>query len=185
MKRSGNINDALNALNENKLCILPTDTILGLFSSTKSFAVHKIFDAKKRDYSKPLAIFVPSTEEIARYGIETEDSRKFANENLPGAYTILLHATDYAKNLLCPQLISSDGKIGIRIPNQKQILEITKSVIICGTSVNISGQEFATSEIPNEIESRVEFFLETNQHLSQTPSTIIDFTQEGKIIRSV
>ena len=170
------------SLQNGNLCILPTDTILGLFSATSHFAVEKIFSTKKRSLSKPLAIFLPNVSEIGKYGIESEESRTFAKNNLPGAYTILLKATSFAKQNLSPLLISRDGKIGIRIPNNADILQVTKEIIICGTSVNVSGEDFAKEEnIPQEIANCVEFLLQNKDNPSQmanTPSTIIDFSGE-------
>jgi L-threonylcarbamoyladenylate synthase len=179
MKQIHSLEEIKKSLKKGHLSVLPTDTILGIFTdATNHDAVVKIFKTKKRDFSKPLAIFLPTIEKIQKYGIETESSKKFVKENLPGAFTILLQATDFAKSMLSPLLISSDGKIGIRIPKQNNIITLTKEVIICGTSVNISGQEFAKEEIPAEIAENVEFLLmDSSQNLSQKPSTIVDFTQ--------
>lgn len=169
-------------LYNNKLCVMPTDTILGIFANANSQdAVRQIFVAKKRETSKPLAIFLPNIQEISKFGIETDMSKKFVQENLPGAYTILLQATDFAKNNLPSELIAFDdiigGKIGIRIPMQKDILEITKDIIICGTSVNVSGNDFAKDDVPNEIEPFIDtFFTKDIKNMQQKPSTIIDFS---------
>ena len=181
-----NVTESLGKIKESlqngNLCILPTDTILGLFSSTSHFAVEKVFSTKKRSSNKPLAIFLPNVTEIEKYGIESKESRAFAKNKLPGAYTILLKATNFAKQHLSPLLISSDGKIGIRIPNNADILQLTKEIIICGTSVNVSGENFAKEEsIPQEIANCVEFFLqnkEASSIMANTPSTIIDFSGE-------
>ena len=173
------------SLQNGNLCILPTDTILGLFSSTSNLPVEKVFSVKKRSFDKPLAIFLPDIYEIEKYGIEGEESRTFAKNNLPGAYTILLKATDFAKQNLSPLLISSDGKIGIRIPNNADILQLTREVIVCGTSVNVSGENFASEEnIPQEIANCVVFLFKnekTPHKMANTPSTIIDFSGESAV----
>lgn len=182
MEQTTSLKEIKESLQNGNLCILPTDTILGIFSSaTNHNAVRKIFTTKKRDLSKPLAIFLPHIEDIAKYAVETESSRTFSQKNLPGGYTILLHATEFAKKTLSPLLISNDGKIGIRIPMQEDILQLTKEVIICGTSVNVSGQEFAKETIPHEIAQHVDVHYASNGKMSQTPSTIIDFTQPKPI----
>ncbi len=174
------------SLQNNNLCILPTDTILGLFSSTHHSAVEKIFTAKQRPHSKPLAIFIPTIEEIGKYGIESEKSKTFAQSNLPGAYTLLLQATDFAKQNLSPLLISNDGKIGIRIPKNDDIISITQQVIICGTSVNVSGEEFSNyTNIPQEIANCVAFLLQedkTQAKMVNTPSQIIDFSNGTPVV---
>lgn len=165
------------SLQNGNLCILPTDTILGIFANaTHHEAVLKIFTVKQRCLTKPLAIFLPHIGEISKYGIETQESSAFAKVNLPGSYTILLHATEYAKLNLSPLLISNEGKIGIRIPNQHALLELSKEITPCGTSVNVSGQEFAKDEIPQEIAQHTELFYTASGVMSQAPSTIIDFT---------
>ncbi len=170
------------SLQNDNLCILPTDTIIGIFSSTKHSAVVKIFEAKKRDLTKPFAIFVPNIEAIGKYGIETDESQIFAKKYFPGEYTIILKATDFAKENLSPLLISSDSKIGIRIPKRDELLELTKEFIICGTSVNISGKSFIIDEnIPDEIKDFIDLFFEsTDSHYSDQatlrPSRILDFS---------
>lgn len=174
------------SLQKKNLCILPTDTILGIFSSTDDHSVEKIFYAKKRSHNKPLAIFLPNIQTISQYGILNDNAQVFIQQNLPGAFTILLKATDWAKNMLPRFLISQDDKIGIRIPNQHDILNITKEIIICGTSVNVSGQNFADYDnIPHEIQQHVEYLYKPNcVKLSHNPSQIVDFsTNEGIIVR--
>ncbi len=183
MKKTQDLQEIKYSLQNKGICILPTDTILGIFADAQNQeAVKKIFTTKKRDFSKPLAIFVPNTQEIPRYGIETEESKLFASKNLPGAYTILLNATEYAKTKLAPLLISNDGKIGIRIPQQGDILKITQEVIICGTSVNVSGENFAIDTIPEEIAHNVDLFYDIKTQMQQQPSTIIDFTTVKPVI---
>lgn len=173
------------SLQNGAICILQTDTIPGIFAdATNTDAIHQIFIAKKRDLSKPLAIFLPCLEKITQYGIETEASRKFCKQNLPGIYTILLKATNYAKEHLSALTISKEGLIGIRIPNTKDILSITQDVVICGTSVNISGEEFARDAIPQEIARYIKYRLATKYNGNGIPSQIIDFsTENARIIR--
>jgi len=184
MKKTQSLEEIKQSFQKGNLCILPTDTILGLFADANNHdAILKIFQAKKREYAKPLAIFVHSISAIQQYGIETAQSKTFTQKNLPGEYTILLHATNFAKTHLSHLLISQDGKIGIRIPKQNDILKLTKEIMICGTSVNITGQEFAKDTIPQEIANNVEFILQSKATgLSQNPSTIIDFTTQEPII---
>lgn len=116
------------SLQNGNLCILKTDTILGIFANaTDTEAVRKIFTVKQRPLHKPFAIFLPDIDKISLYGIETHESSEFCRNNLPGAYTILLKATDYAKRIFSPMIISQDGLIGIRVPNAHDISEITKT----------------------------------------------------------
>lgn len=179
MIKTTNLEKIKQTLQNGNLCVIPTDTILGIFANANNYnAVKQVFVAKKRDFKKPIAIFLPNIEAISKFGIETEQSKEFVNKNLPGAYTILLKATNYAKNTLSEGLISHDEKIGIRIPMQKDILQITKEIIICGTSVNISGLEFAKTDVPTELIPFVEtFFIKDMNQMKQEPSKIIDFSE--------
>lgn len=175
------------SLRSGNLCILETDTIPGIFAdATDTESVRQIFTVKKRPFSKPLAIFLPSMDKIPGYGIETEASSEFCKKNLPGSYTILLKATEYAKNTLSHLTISQEGLIGIRIPDTQDILEIAKDIIICGTSVNISGKEsVSNTTIPEEIAKHVQYYF-TSQTCkgSGVPSTVIDFSAgSAKVIR--
>ncbi|MFT4967072.1 MAG: L-threonylcarbamoyladenylate synthase [Candidatus Deianiraeaceae bacterium] len=178
MKKTLELVKIKQSLKNGNLCILPTDTILGIFAdATNHIATHKIFSTKKRSDTKPLAIFLPSIKEINKYGIETDNSKEFVQTKLPGAFTVILRATDFAKHTLSPLLISSKGEVGIRIPMHNDILNIVKDIIVCGTSVNISGESFATNTIPKEIAQNIEYLFDGNSQIpSQSPSTIVDFT---------
>lgn len=168
-------------LQNGNLCVIPTDTILGIFASaSNNIAVRKVYTAKQRETNKPLAIFLPNITEIHKFAIETEASKEFTHQNLPGAYTILLQASTFARQTLAPELISQSGTIGIRIPKQNDILQITQEIIICGTSVNVSGQEFARMEIPPEILPFVSAFYTSGiDNMKQVPSQILDFSQNS------
>lgn len=102
------------AINDDKLVILPTDTVFGVICKSKN----KIYDFKKRDLNKKLIYFCSDVEQT---NINDKLFLDLANRFWPGKLTLIYNKESY------------------RIPNSPYILKIAK---ICGkiysSSANIS-----------------------------------------------
>ena len=105
-------------------------------------------------------------------------NKKYLKKYLPGPYTLLLEKKD--KNFI--PLISKTEWVGIRIPKLKftKTLQKTKLPIVT-TSVNLSGEPFATSleNINPKIKEKVNLIIE-GKNLSGIPSTLIKDGKEFK-----
>ena len=156
-----------------KIFIYPTDTIYGLgCDATNTESVEKIKKLKERDREKPLSIIAPSITWIKKNLIIEEglDIKKY----LPGPYTLLLKKKDI--NFM--NHVSSNTKLGVRIPNNKFCRDIMKiGIPFITTSVNLSGEPFALkiSDINPEILKSVDYIIEAEKEseLSGKPSTLI------------
>jgi L-threonylcarbamoyladenylate synthase len=152
-----------------KIFIYPTDTIYGLgCDATNEKAVEKIKEIKGRDKDKPLSIIAPSIEWIEENFIVDVELSNY----LPGAYTLLLKK----KNLDFLKWISSNERIGIRIPANNFTAEVQKAgVPFVTTSVNLSGEPFALKieDIKEEIIEKVDYAIESEEKLSGIPSKLI------------
>jgi L-threonylcarbamoyladenylate synthase len=123
-------------LSRGQVVILPFDTVYGIICDPKnSIAIEKIFSLKNRPANKTLGLAVASLEQMKQIGnISTHDS--FIKEKVPGKYTFILPAADLSFSPYCYR----DGTVGVRIPNNKLILEIcTQFGPIAQTSANKSG----------------------------------------------
>ena len=153
---------------DNSIFIYPTDTIYGIgCNASNPELVEKIRELKQRD-NKPLSIIAPSKQWILDNCITTKQE---LDKYLPGPYTLILKKK--IPEFLFPA--SSTLYLGVRIPKHDftELLQRTNQPIIT-TSVNLSGQPFATriSEIPEQIIQGVDFIINAGT-LSGNPSTIV------------
>jgi len=153
-----------------KIFIYPTDTLYGIgCDATNEKSVERIKEIKTRDKDKPLSVIAPNTTWILEnFQVKLEELEKY----LPGPYTLLLKKKEI--NFL--PWISSNDRVGIRIPSNKFTQEIQKSKVpFVTTSVNLSGEAFALKieDIKKEIVDKVDHIIETKEELSGKPSTLI------------
>jgi L-threonylcarbamoyladenylate synthase len=158
-----------------KIFIYPTDTIYGLgCDATNASAVSKIKEIKSRDKNKPLSVIAPNLDWIEENFIIDCNLKKY----LPGPYTIILKKKN--KDFL-PE-VSPTETIGIRIPNNDFTKEIQKSAVpFVTTSVNLSGESFATSidETKEEIKNQIDIIIDVGK-LNGRPSTLVINGEEIK-----
>jgi len=128
-------------LKAGRTVVFPTETSYGLGCDAKNKeAVEKIFQIKKRDYSKPLLVIVDSIEEAKKYLVWNKNLNDLAKKYWPGPLTII----GYCKN---PQafpygVVSSSGKLAVRVSANGFLREITAKLggPLVATSANLSGQ---------------------------------------------
>jgi L-threonylcarbamoyladenylate synthase len=130
---------AIKSLQLDNLIILPTDTIYGIAANAKSdIAVQKIYDIKKRNKNKAIAVFVKNIQEIENNFYLNNLERKFITKYFPGAATIILKPK---KNKLSKFLNQNDDSLAVRIPNHQFCLKLLEKFddIMAVSSSNISG----------------------------------------------
>lgn len=132
------MNKALETLKDGGLILYPTDTIWGIgCDATNAEAVEKVFALKGRDEHKSLIILLHSDHQLAGYVNDVPD---VAYDLIAYAERPLTIVYSNAKNL-APNVIATDGSIGIRIvrhPFCEQLLQRFRKPIV-STSANISG----------------------------------------------
>ena len=164
--------------------IFPTDTVYGI--GTKIFdidGIEKIYQIKKRPKDKPLACLCANLEQIESIAYVDEKAKKIINKFLPGGLTLILKAKD--QNI---HNYAIDGTVAVRIPKHPIALKILlENGPLATTSVNLSGQkplnDFET--INETFKGKIDYIFKdpTNIKYSNVPSTIIDMTNELKVIR--
>ena len=160
-----------------KIIICGTDTLYGISANAlDEKAVKKVYEIKKRDFSKPLSICVRDKGDIEKYAYVNDLAKKIIDKFLPGALTIILK-----KKPIIPDVVAKDY-IGIRIPDEDIIRELSV-VPLTTTSANISGKESPTSidEIDREVLEKVDYVVDIGKCKHSKPSTIVKI-EDDKII---
>jgi len=168
---------------------VPTDTIYGVacLAGNKD-SLNRIYSMKGRDTKKPLAICLSSTKDLQKWANVTVND-KYLNALLPGPVTLIFQRAPALPKELNP----GNDTIGIRIPNNKFMIELAKycNEPIALTSANISNlpsslhiNEFES--LWNELDMIVDGgSLGEEDENARAGSTVIDLTLPGsyKIVR--
>ena len=178
------LNKALLALNNHQVIAFPTETVFGLgvfYDDEKGYELlNKI---KNRREDKPYTMMLYDVDKIAKYASIKDRYLPIVRKFMPGSLTILVRAKECV-----PTYVTHDtGVIGIRIPSNKEALDLLKFVKkpLLVPSANKADQKPALNE--NEVKAifgdEIEVII-PGQISSGEPSTIIDLTgDEIKLIR--
>jgi L-threonylcarbamoyladenylate synthase len=145
-------------------------------------AIKKVFYIKKRSFNKPLSVCLSQISDINRIAYLDKTKRDIINEILPGPFTIILRKKEFISKLLT----AGGEKIGIRIPNNRICMELTKLFPITTTSANLSGKKPSRSvnEVVKQLDDSVDLILDTGKSENELPSTVIDLTlNTPKVVR--
>jgi tRNA threonylcarbamoyl adenosine modification protein (Sua5/YciO/YrdC/YwlC family) len=125
---------------QGKVIALPTDTIYGFScDSFNAKAIKTIYAIKGREPDKPFLALVSSLSMAKKYASISRAQEGYLKKIWPGPYTVLLMARKAAPKLL----VAREGTIAFRLPNNKFLLSIIRSLgrPIVSTSVNLSKQK--------------------------------------------
>ena len=184
MKMEYLLNNALEALNKHQVIAFPTETVFGLgvfYDDEKAYnLLNKI---KNRREDKPYTMMLFDVKEISKYAFIKDKYLPIINKYMPGSLTILVNAEDSV-----PAYVTHNtGIIGIRIPSNKEALDLLKFVKkpLLVPSANKADQKPALSadEVKAIFKDEIEVII-PGEISSGNPSTIIDLTgDEIKLIR--
>jgi L-threonylcarbamoyladenylate synthase len=139
------IDAVANVLKDNKVIVLPTETVYGLSAiATSQSAIDKIYKIKKRTpkQQKHLIILVRSFCMIKRCCFLSKRQYDYLKKewSKKRALTAILKGRD---NLGIKELISEDKGIAVRLPKNDFLLSLIKALDtpIVSTSLNITGQK--------------------------------------------
>lgn len=189
MTQEQDINNAIEVLRKGGVVLYPTDTVWGIgCDATNADAVARVYEIKERDDSKALICLVDSDARLQRYVRQVPDVAWQIIDCAVRPTTLIL---DGAVNL-APNLIASDGSIGIRITQEPFSHELCfrfqKAIV--STSANISGEPAAQNyrDIDPRIIEQVDYvcWSRRQEHKPHKPSSIIRLNADGvvKIIRN-
>ena len=176
------INKIVNAYENGQIIAYPTDTVYGIGCNPfNKDSVSKIYDIKNREGEKRFPILGFSKKELEKIVEFNTIAENISEKFWPGQITMLL---PIRKEMT--QRISNNGKLAVRVPNNKCVLSILeKCKLIVGTSANISGEKSILDSNEFKIKlPEVNTLVDGGTIVSQGESTIIDFINgELKIIR--
>lgn len=182
------IRKACEVMRNGGVILYPTDTVWGIgCDATNEEAVKRIFEIKRRADSKAMLVLVDSAVKVDFY---VKDVPEVAWNLIDLSTKPLTIIYDGARNL-APNLIASDGSVGIRVTDEefsKQLCFSFRKAIV-STSANISGQPAPAvfSEISDDIKNAVDYVVDYRRDETghPKPSSIIRLGQGGevKIIR--
>lgn len=177
--------EAIEALQKGKAVVFPTDTVYGIgVSVLHARSPQVVNDAKGREEDKPVAWLVEGVDALDEYGADVSDEvRRLAEENWPGALTIVVKASDAVP----AAFKSSDGTVGLRVPANEAAQRLIRVVgPLAASSANPSGAEPPRSadELDESFLENVAAVVTQDQPGSGVASTVVDCTQdEFSIIR--
>lgn len=171
-------------LKDNKVGVLPTDTIYGLVGSALSKGVvEKIYKLRKRSFDKPMIILISSLDDLKLFDVQLDhSSRNVLQKVWPNKVSVILPCP-YPK---FEYLHRGKNTLAFRMPNDKQLLGLlAKTGPLVAPSANFEGERPAESilEAKGYFGDLVDFYLDKGL-LKSEPSTLIDITSgEIKILR--
>ena len=174
---------ARRAIEQGLIVVYPTDTVYGLGANIfDEKALLKVFSVKKRSINKPLSICLSSVEDIHMVAHINDETEDIIQKILPGPYTVILKKKDIISSLLT----AGTDRIGVRIPDNRVCIDLTRDFPITSTSANLSGYEIPESaeEVFKQLGTFVDIMLDAGICEHRVPSTVVDMTvQPPKVIR--
>ena len=173
-----NIDKIVDVIASGGLVIAPTGTIYGILGdATDTYVINKVYNAKKRDTSKPLLILVSSIDMLKRYVEELTPLEEAIIEKFwPGELTIILR-----RNEFLPFELTHNETVGVMMPNSEEMIEIIRRLDkpIIGTSANISNQNsiISVDMIDEDMKKYIDY-IEDSGIVESSPSTIIKVEDE-------
>ncbi len=173
---------AQKAINNSGLIAFPTDTVYGVAASAfDPVAIGKIYRAKNRSQTKSLPVLIGNIGQLNQI-ITTVPPlvERLMDHFWPGALTIILW-----KHPSLPPIISKDQTIGVRMPNNRFIMDLLRVTgPLATTSANQSGQPDAltAAEVRKQIGGKIDLLLDGGKVKLGIPSTVVDCTKEHPVI---
>ena len=178
------LQDSLEALNNHQVIAFPTETVFGLGVFYDDQKAYELLNAiKRRKEDKPYTMMLSKVEDIEKYAYVDGRYQKLINKFMPGSLTILVRSKDNVPGYVT----HNTGVIGIRIPSNKEALELLNYVKkpLLVPSANRADQSPARTckEVVAIFGDEVELVV-PGQIESGEPSTIVDLTgPELKVVR--
>ena len=176
--------EALLALNNHQVIAFPTETVFGLGVFYDDQEAYELLNKiKNRREDKPYTMMLFDVKEISKYASINKKYLPIIEKNMPGSLTILVNSKENVPSYVT----HNSGVIGIRIPSNKEALELLKFIKkpLLVPSANKADQKPALSsdEVKTIFKDEIRIIV-PGKISSGLPSTIIDLTgEEIKLIR--
>ena len=117
--------EALLALNNHQVIAFPTETVFGLGVFYDDQEAYELLNKiKNRREDKPYTMMLFDVKEISKYALINKKYLPIIEKYMPGSLTILVNSKENVPSYVT----HNSGVIGIRIPSNKEALELLKFV---------------------------------------------------------
>jgi tRNA threonylcarbamoyl adenosine modification protein (Sua5/YciO/YrdC/YwlC family) len=185
-ERAAGIKEAVTALGNGELAVVPTDTVYGLAADAfKPDAVAALLAAKGRGRQMPPPVLVGSRRAAFALVEDVSSSASdLIDEFWPGGLTLVFRSS----RSLVWDLGDTRGTVAVRMPLHPVTLDLLKeSGPLAVSSANISGSPPATTaaDAESQLGEAVSVYLDGGPCSAEIPSTIVDVTGAvPKLLRS-
>ncbi|MFX1276633.1 MAG: L-threonylcarbamoyladenylate synthase [Promethearchaeota archaeon] len=169
---------------DGKLIAFPTNSVYGLGGDPLNIELmERLFNIKFRDRNKGFLLLLSDYEEASKIAIFNDVAQKLAKNFWPGQLTLILERKK--PNIIPMEVTAFKETIGLRVPENKVILEILRKLKsrgkyggIIGTSANFSGEKPSISgaEVAKSFLGNIDLVLDSGKSISKIPTTIVDCT---------
>ena len=183
------IEETVKVLKNGGLVVFPSDTVYILaVDPTNEIATKKLLSFKNRWTGKAISVAVLNKEMAKEYVELNENGESIYTNLLPGPFTIVSNG----KAKVALGIEAENGTLGIRIPDNKYIMDVVKMFgkPITATSANLSGRTPNYSiasflrPLSNKKREMIDLIVDAGKLPRNKPSTVIDATEaELKILR--
>lgn len=172
----GVIEQAVAVLRAGGLVAFPTDTVYGLGSlPSKPDAVTRIYQAKGRNASNPIALLLADVENVHHFAELPAAAYPLVRRFWPGGLTLVL-----LKTTAVIDKISTGPTVGVRIPDLAFARDLIRAAggVLAVTSANLSGEPaaFTAQEVLEQLDGRIELLIDGGRCAGGIPSTVLDCT---------
>ncbi|WP_455367438.1 L-threonylcarbamoyladenylate synthase [[Eubacterium] cellulosolvens] len=174
---------AAKIISEGGIIIYPTDTVYGLGCDPfNQIALKRILKIKK-GRRKPFPILVATKKDAMNIVQWNDWAEKLTSRFWPGQLTIILKSL----SVFPPEVTAGGDSLAVRVPNNmttQGLLRLCQGLLI-GTSANPSGLQPCTTaqDAAVTLGDQVDLIIDGGTATTTTPSTVIDLSNNFKIIR--
>ena len=178
------VSNALSVLRKGGIILYPTDTVWGIgCDATDADAVARIYALKRREDSKSMLALLDDKKSLQRW---LDTVPQAALRLIDEAETPLTVIYDSPRGV-APNLIATDGSMGIRISGEEFTRRLCKELgkPLVSTSANISGRPTAPlfSDIEPEIIGGVDYVVDYRRDdtTPRSPSRIVKVGNDDSV----
>lgn len=120
--------EAVRALRQGKVALVPTETVVGLVAAESGLS--RLWEIKGRDPGKPIALLCSTAEDAFALAADAPPlARKLARRYWPGPLTLVLDSP-------------AGGTVGVRVPGESAVRQVLDAYgdPLYATSANLSGE---------------------------------------------
>ena len=177
------IKEASKILRDGGLIAFPTETVFGLaviFDNKESY--DRLITVKRRPPEKPFTLMCSSVSEVYKYIDKNDISVSLIEKFMPGEFTLITKA----KNNLPSWVISKEGNVGVRVPNdkfvQQLIKEVCKPLLVPSANRSCEKPLINSHDVASTFSSELDAIIE-GESTGTVPSTIVLVDEKYHLIR--